>query len=731
MTTRIAFKKTTIAALMGITSSVYSIHSTANANDFAFEEVLVTAQKKGSAERLQEVPIAISAFSGKQIDALFAETINDIGKTAPNVGLQEVGTYPGIANFSVRGMGLASSLASDEPTVGTIVDGMYLGVNFGVTLDTFDLEAVEILRGPQGTLFGRNVTGGAVVIRTRKPADEFGFRAKVTAGSDSRQDVAISVEGGLSDSLAAKLVVSNNDREGTYNNINTAARDDKIGDRKSTVVRPKLLWTPFDSVEVILTAEHGEVTGDGASTRNLDKPGTLTNNPFLPFLAYTSPKDERDLDHNFEGETDLEWNQLINEVNWDVGGGTVTSITGWRDIDVTSSTDADGTPFTLAHITVGVEQDQFSQELRFASTAFNEFIDYTAGVYYFNQDVEATETRDLTVVNLVVPTVPAIIAGLGISDHWSAAAFTQVEFNFSDALTGTLGLRYGVEEKDAQIAPFGFCAPFSKNCVIALNDSERWENLSPKLGLSFRVSDDILVYTSLTRGFRSGGFSFRQANAYDDEVVDAFEAGFKSDLLDKRLRINGAVFYNKFDDVQRTVLHPITAAQNVLNAAKMTISGAEIDLLASLTDELVITASAGYLDASYDEFNGLDLTGDGIPDPELAKGLKVERAPRWTTSLGVLYDTNLGDLGDLSWRASYSFTDERPVNTNNSAVHEPYELYDASVTWTGQSEHFSVSLFGKNLGDEVYADTGADTFIGRQDYLQPGRTWGLEVSYEY
>ncbi len=315
------------------------------------EEIVTTARKRSEAEIAQEVPIAVSVFGADQLDALFVKKLDDLSHLMPNVQLEAVGTFPGVQNFSIRGQGINSSIPSVDPTVGVFVDGLYRGMTYGVVIDTFDLESVEVLRGPQGLLFGRNVTGGAVVLRNQRPSGEFGTRFRVGGTDEEQVNIAAAIEGSLAeDKLAAKLVVYYDDDKGYFNNVNqtftgpqvgpfpiapapypgqtfymrSANTTSQVGALETTLVRSSFLWTPTDNTDVFLSVEIGKTEGDGAVWTNItqQRNGDIAN--------FTTSADEI-------GFTDMAWTQVVLEINIaEIGNSTLTNILGTRDVDARS-----------------------------------------------------------------------------------------------------------------------------------------------------------------------------------------------------------------------------------------------------------------------------------------------------------------------------------------------------------------------------------------------------------
>lgn len=687
------------------------------------EEILVYGTKKNRAEELQDVPIAVSAFNESQLDARQLITIEDLSFSSPNVSLDQVGTTPGVQNFSIRGLGLVSSIPSVDPTVGLFMDGIYLGVSAGVVVDTFDLESVEILRGPQGLLFGRNVTGGAVLLRSKRPTGEFGAKAKLSYETGPQYTVSASVEGALvDDKLSGKISVYHKDDDGYFDNIADPARD--IGAQETIMVRPTLVFTPTDGLDVTAIYEHGSLDGDGAvPQRALDPNPSVTSDNL--FAEVDTP-----------GSVDIKWNQFTLEANWDVGPGTLTNIFGYRDLDQEGRSDVDASPLPLFTGDLFVEQDQISNELRY----FGEFTDQlsaTMGLYYFEQDVLYRENRFLA--------FGTIIGGLGGDQtHKNYGAFLNIDYNVTDALTLTVGARYTDEKKNANVSRFGLCDVVTNQCAPDFTDSESWSNVSPKIGLQWQATDEALVYAHWTKGFRSGGYNFRttvpqifDAGPTDEEKQDSFEVGFKSSWMDRKLVLNGALFWNDLKDLQRelNVANPIVGVvQGLRNTADATIKGFEFDLVALPVSQFAINASVGYLDDEYDDIR-FDLTGDGVIN-QADFDLSIVRLPEWTYNIGATFDQELGNLGLLSLRGEYSYRDDTFFTDNNVGTLPSYNVFNASLSLISFDEQWTVTFYGKNLSDEAILQQNTTLPFGafgapRLSTLAEGRRWGVELKFQY
>lgn len=723
-----------LAASIGFAVAATASTSTlaAGAAAVMMEEIQVMARKKSAAESAQDVPLAMTAYGGEQLDAMFVQDLTDMSYSAPNVQLEEVGTIPGVQNFTIRGQGINSSIPSVDPTVGTFIDGVYLGVTYGAVIDMFDLESVEILRGPQGLLFGRNVTGGAVSLRTSRPDGEFGFRVRSQITDHDRINLAGSVEGTLiEDKLFAKVVAYYDDDDGYFDRDDSPAvsgafyhdaaegRSD-YGAMRTRFLRPTFVLQATEDLELTLIAETGDSKGDAAPWANK----TAQDNGSLD--AFTTTLDEA-------GETDMEWDQVTFEANWDVGfgDGTVTNILGWRQVDSFSVPDVDGTATPIFTVPANTHQDQISNELRYAGTFLDGKLDLTTGLYYFEQDVEYREGRQIA--------GGAVKVALGGDmDHKTWGVFVNNDYHVTDEFTLTAGLRYTREEKDARVisgnlAGTGGCEDLV-TFQCAFDDLEdTWTNWTPKIGFNWDVTENAQIYGFYTKGFRSGGVNFRNgrpdlidAGPTKEEAQQSIEFGIKSEWLDNRLRVNASYFYNVIDDMQRelNLSDPnIIVLQATINAGDAKIQGVEVDFIALLSDNFSLNGSFGYTEGRYTD-----------KDPEYLAytGTDLPRLSPWTASLGATYDLDLGDAGFMTFSANYAFRDQAAYNDSNTEYFRQQHEASASVNYTTVDDHWKVSLFGKNLNNESrYGNLTSIAGAFTAGPMQKGREYGLEVEYRY
>ena len=732
-------------ALASAAVVVFSLPNIAQAQAGAagalLDEIVTTARKRSEAEAVQDVPIAVTAFGAVQLDALFVKKIDDLSYMMPNVQLESVGTFPGVQNFSIRGQGINSSIPSVDPTVGVFVDGLYMGTTYGVVIDTFDLESVEVLRGPQGLLFGRNVTGGAVVLRNARPNGEFGTRVRAGVTDSEEYNVAVALEGSLvEDKLAGKIVAYYSDDKGYFKNINQTYTGPQVGpfpiaparyptqafyiqaatDRvdvgamTTKLIRPTLVWTPSDSVDVTLSVEQGESKGDGAAWTSvtLQRAGTLPD--------FSTSADEI-------GFTDMRWSQVMLEANiGEVGSGTLTNIAGYRRVKAASATDVDGIYFPLFTVPGNTAQMQWSNELRWSGNVMDNW-EATAGIYYFTQDIEYREGRYIQA---------AITRALGGDmSARNVGVFWNNDFHIIDTFSMSVGLRYTDESKSAQIISGvgGGCEDVVTFDCNFDNLSGDWSNVTPKIGFQWHLNDSSQVYSFWSKGFRSGGFNFRNAKPNvippgptEEEENTTIEIGIKTEFADGRMRLNAALFHNEIEGMQRELNMGdphVIVLQGTINAGDVTIKGLEIDFVGLITDNFSINASYGYQDGEYDSVN---------PDFAIFLGPDLPRLAPSNYSVGLSLDIPMGGAGLMNLATNYSFREEHPYNDSNTEIYEDQKRLNASANWFMANDKWQISLFGKNLTDEAnWGNLTSISGIYTAGPMKPGREIGLEANYRY
>ncbi len=717
------------------------------------EEVVVTARKRE--EGAQEVPLSVTAFNADQLEALKVRDLTGLRVGMPNVALEDIGTTRGTANFSIRGLGINSSIPSIDPAVGVFVNGVYLGVNNGIIFDLFDLESIEVLRGPQGTLFGRNVTGGAILMNTQKPGEE--LEATLRYAVDTGDDGGINsyymgaVGGPITDTLGARLVLYYNDDDGKFEN---QFNGDDFGEVEQKMARGTVVWTPTDTTEIKLVYEYNDIEGQGPAAQ------THTNGSGVPGAFVNFDRDDFDFSIDEEGSQDNDTDFFVAQIDQaiDFGNGNITGIFGYRDSEGETVSDIDGQPVWIFHAPAWLEAEQTSFELRYNGTFFDERANITVGGLYFDNDMDYHERRQLLGLDANgnpapkpdVVVVGAQFDGGGEYEVETYTAFAQVDYDLNEQWTLTAGINYSSEDKDVQIKSLSNLGAECNivegpACPYDFIDDDSWDNWAPKLGATYHIDDRQRVYTHWTRGYRSGGYNLRNTSfdpndtpgPFDEEEVNNFEIGYKS--THSWGRLNAAVFYNEIDDMQREINlpGPIGVIQLVRNTADATIMGIEVDGTFSVGENTLLLANFGYIDAEYDDVS-FDLNGDGVVDGQ-DEDLDIPRAPELSWAVGVTHDVEIGSWGYMTGRINYSYRDDMAFTDNNLGFIDDLEMLDAGLDFYSNDGRWILSLYGRNLLDE--ANHGGDTQLpdtiggvptgGTFSPLTFGVRYGAEVTYNF
>ncbi|MCF6263008.1 MAG: TonB-dependent receptor [Xanthomonadales bacterium] len=712
------------------------------------EEVIVTARKRE--ESANEVPLAVTAYGSQQLEALKIRDLKGLSVAMPNVAMDDIGTIRSTANFSIRGLGINSSIPSIDPTVGVFIDGVYMGQNTGIILDMFDIQSVEVLRGPQGTLFGRNVTGGAVLVNTKGPTNEFEASARIAVDGNPSGEGGLnkyymaSMSGPLGDSLGFRFSAYQNDDDGWFVNL---ANNEDFGKAKTTIFRPVISWDVNDNIDMTLRWERMRSEGQGPASQ------THINGSGVPGFFANFERDSFEFAIDEEGFSDLENDLVTFQINWDVGfgDGTITNIFGWKDFSAVGASDIDSQPVWLFHAEFWNYQEQFSNELRYNGNFGKATV--TTGVFWFTNEINYHERRNL--LGIATGGVAPALTQDGGGDYTvdSLAWFASVDYQLTDNWVINTGIRYTDEDKSANIASLirnvnSPCNVTLGTCAFDFVDDNNWGAWSGKLGATYIISDDRLLYGHITRAHRSGGYNLRNTaidtvnlgpGPFDQETVDNIEFGYKTGL-GGRGQLNAAVFYNQIDDMQREInlSDPVVGlVQVVRNTADATIFGFEVDTTYAVTDNLVLLASLGYIDPSYKSVQ-FDLNGDGVID-EADRGLSLPRAAQWTYSIGVNHILDFSNGSALSSRVSYAFRDRSAYTDNNLGFLLSQTILNAGLDFSTANRDWMFSLYGRNLLNSV--NHGGDTQLpsvlgpvpvgGTFAPLAKGRVTGVEVTYRF
>lgn len=692
------------------------------------EEVVVTARKRQ--ENLQDMAQSVSALDQKSIERNFAFNITQLSNVSPNLIIDDTNQGPGgVASIYIRGIGVAEVEKSFEPAVGVVIDGVYIGTMSGALAKSLDVQSIEVLRGPQGTLFGKNAIGGIIKIDRTKPTGEFG--GKVRLGYDNYEtwttDAVLNF--GLTDNIAVKLTgARHNQQKGYYNNLTTGRNDGK-NDYKSWGW--DVLYTPTENLSLRYIFQRERTDQDTPPLLNLAQPDQLF------CVAYNQcakslhdPQGGSRYKVLQQGHNTANFNADTHTIqaHWDLGSKyAIDYVFGYRDTDENAYQDWDATPLLLYETTRPSKYKQVSNELRLTKTS-SDMWNYTVGIYRWNSryNIHLNSFIGFAVPNTIID-VPQFVTETDKS--W--AGFFEGDLKFSEKWTLTLGGRYTREEKSQ-----GVNDPSIQNLNNPTDHS--WDRFTPKVALKYYFNDSAMMYTLFSTGFRSGGYNGRATTPigltahYNPESVKNLEIGGKTEWFDHRLRLNADGFYTLYDDKQEEVHLPTTIGTGqetvIKNAATAILYGVEVELLAMPIDGLTIRGNVGYLHAEYDKFKG-DVNGDGIVTDNTH--LKLRHAPTYTGSLSATYDWNLGP-GEAWVRGAWQYIGAEEVTFLNDpqAHNKRQNLVSASINYKYKNAQFSI--YGHNLLKDDAYQIGYNV-AGLWTYAAPRapRTYGVQLTYSF
>lgn len=722
------------------------------------EEIVVTAQKR--AENLQEVPIAVSAFSAAMLETQYQRDIGDLTGRVPSLMISPSPSGPGAANVSLRGIFFQEIEKSFEPGVGVVLDGVYLSTSTGQLLQSFDFEQIEVLRGPQGTLFGKNTTGGALNVTRTRPDPAGGFKGKVrgTVGSFGRTDLEAVVSIPLiADRLAVKIGAFSLNDSGSWKNITL---DEKVVEKDYQALTVALRATPNSDLDLQLTYDHvdddsdlpGLISRFSPALRATGSPGLFNGadrpcfNDFMPGICDRStPRNETR--QNFRGQASYDLDAITFNGRYDFGSMVLAAVSGYRDSTEWALNDGDAIEYDLFRTWRPQKFHQFSQEVRIESDLEGP-LSFVAGVYYFKSNYELRQSTylDLAALQNIPPGTLISRSSYGVEqDYESTALFLQGDYRLTDALTLTLGGRYTWDDKKIRFDNYAASTTFPSTGALTASTTRdaKWDEFTPRVALRYAFNPDLSMYASYSRGYNTGGFNGRAASAallgpYDPEIVKSVEVGVKSELFERRLRVNAAVYENRFSDKQEEVIVAIPVAPftgtTVSNAAKARYRGAELEFTAVPLDGLTVSGSVGYLKAKYLDFFASLRPGTPAVDNS---GLTLRRAPEWTASGSIDYQFPLG-IGEAGVNGSIRHISAFEMQAINDPLgHQPaHTLVDAALrySWIMGDVDLTATVFGKNLTNTtpntVYTTAGINSFVS---YVGEAlrRQWGFELQAKF
>ncbi len=708
------------------------------------EEVVVTARRRE--ESLKDVPVAVTAVSGERLAATGAVDITNLQQTTPNLTVQVArGSNSTLISF-IRGVGQQDPLWGFEPGVGLYIDDVYVARPQAAVLDIFDVQRLEVLRGPQGTLYGRNTIGGAIKYVTAKIEGEPEIKLKGNLGSYNQRDLVASAKAKVNDYVGLGLTWATFNRDGFGKNLNTGAEH---YDKDVQAARATLEVTPSDSLFFRLS---GDIVTDRSNPRHGHRETPGLNFLGQPIPTATVLDDVYDTRAGSGDKNKVEARGVSLLGEWNATDTlTFKSISAYRAGETEGTIDFDNEPASLLDVPARYNDHQFTQEFQALYTG--EKLQGVVGLFYLNATAAGAFDTVVSQANLSIATA-------GHVDTKSYSAFADLSYDVTDQLKISLGGRYTEDKKTGQVYRqnyTGIKTPLFGNATAVpglirsnFTNSDTYKKFTPRVSVSYEVTSDINTYVSYSQGFKSGGFDMRadailtpsSVNGYQPEKVDSYEGGLKGYFFDRRLSLNTAVFYSKYKDQQITQQTPVGAsiASQVLNVGKSHIYGAELEGVASFTSNLSANFSLGYTKAEFDQYNALDLTVSPPVVRDFSAVRVFQNTPKWNGSMSLNWRQDLGDNGSItvipaaSYRSSFNMF-EIPSILDQSG----YWLVDASIVWKSQDEKYTVGLHGRNLAKEEYRIGGynfpqsAGVLFGNSvtAYYGPPRTVTLSVEAKF
>jgi iron complex outermembrane recepter protein len=682
------------------------------------DQIVVTAERRET--RLLETPLAVAAIPTQQLERQGIASLEDVQAVTPNL------TFGHFSNFSLvslRGIGTDFGTISAEPSVATFQDGVYQGASSAQTVPTFDLVRVEVLRGPQGTLYGRNSTGGAINFITRDPSFSNEGNAALVVGDYDRVTADLGLSGplGLNDTLAGRLSVRYDARGGYRDNDFLGVESDDLESRSAA---GSMLIRPNDDVSFILRGDYTNRDSAQPYERIDDSLGfnTILGGAFTP-----DPSETTHFRNNVATETNAEVWGTSATATFDFNGTTLRSISAYRENNVSSAEDWDGSDGDILRIDFNDTAEQFTQEFNLFGTAGA--LDWLLGAFYY--DAYGTTFFDASGGVLPAFFGANTLTYAAEQDSQSVAVFGQATYALTDRLNVTGGLRYTRDEKTMDQG-------ILINHVIDIcgtTTEESWNALTGTLSVDYHLTPDAIVYGRFARGYKAGGINAGEcADAFDPEYLDAFEAGVRGTIFDRSLSGAITAFYYDYQDIQFTTFGTTTAT--VDNVGGATVAGIELEYnyRPAFADGLRIDGSVSYLHSEYDDQLVMDpfLTG-----PYQIGGNQLIRAPEWRANMGIEYEFGFTSNSDLTVRAETSYSDRYYHDLFNgkallqAATEEPsYTISNLRLIWSARDRDLEVQLFVDNIEDHQYAYrrfVGA-SFGGITGQFSPPRTFGIRFS---
>ncbi len=782
-------------ATLTATGGVYA-QATGGAASGLLEEVTVYATRRAS--NLQDTSAAVSAYSSDRLATLSVESVADLSLLTPGL---EIATYQGDTSIFVRGIGTPTIIAGADSSTATYIDGAYVSRPAAIGPAFFDVQSVEVLRGPQGTLYGRNATGGAVIIATRGPGDEAEGNVGLILGNENRVKLNAAYGGPITPNLGARIAFQMEQRDGFTKAIRPDGSTDDIEDKQDFSLRGHVRWDINERASLSLIGDYYEAD-DKAAAFHFASTGyaeefdnwysTREGSQTQAYFGYrngatVSQRGSRNLHTDADFDNQLEvWN-LTARLDWQFDAFDLAVIGNYRDTQPSLRNEFDSSDARVITYARAEDHWQRSIDFQFSSNGSGPF-SWIAGANLFQEDntisndifgnfwepVLLAGFADLMAAG-VIPTFPLALPESdlcctlhlnGDQETEAYAIYFEGAYELNEYWTIKAGGRQSWEERDGvqrfeltlagdRFAPNTVFFPDSVSedrgavpdplglVVGPVDGPEDFDSFTPMFTVEYRPSDEHMLYALAQKGFKSGGYNIGsgQLGAYKEEDIWSYELGAKSELFDRRVRLNSALFFYQYENLQAQ--DSVSNQPIIRNVGEAEVLGAEVEFLAQLNDAWLIDGSVTYLDA---EFTEGELTEPLRPAPATQApgsvvrdldGLRLTRAPEWKAHLGVQFQHNLEALGTLTARVDYAWQDKVYYTVFNidAASQDSYGVTNARLTLESEDMTWSVSAFGKNLSDETYFTNqiltgtvyGAE-FVGS---LAPPRTYGVEATYRF
>lgn len=725
---RLALLATTAALLPATALAQAPAPAAAATEDTGIQDIIVTAQKRAS--NVQDTALAITAVGGTDLRARGIASLESLAPSLPNVNF---GKNVGFARIAIRGLGLDTTVIGQEGRVAYHTDGVYISRPTAAIATFFDVNRVEVVRGPQGTLYGRNATAGAINVVTNDPEQDFGGYGKLTVGNYGLISTEGAMTGAVTDTLSARFAFQTVNRGGYGRNFNL---NQDIDDEKSFGVRAKLKFKPSANFDITLSGDYSH-EDDHAFVYHYLGAGNPAVTPLGQALGGTVPANPRDTVADVPQINVRQFYGLGAIANLDLGFATLTSVTGYRHSHTDYRSEADGTDIVTATFHIEERASQFSQELRLAGDVSR--LKYLIGGYYFSENIYGNNAF----TPLRRPAPPFGFAqGVdfrGDSTTRASAIFGQLDYEIIDGLTLSAGARYshekrGIDHKGMQdlATPYNPAVPFVYTQFQVASQSVN--SFTPRLGIEYKATRDILFYATYAKGFKSGGFN---NNAFgtplDPEKLTDYEGGVKAEFFDHKLRANIAAFYYDYTNLQ---LQKILGSVAIpLNAGRATVKGIEAEITMRPVPNFELSGNFSHLSSRIRDFSTSDASRPTL-GVIVIDGNRLPQSPRYTVNLAAAYTAET-PIGDFTLRGEMNYTDDIFFSFYNrpDVAQQAYTKFNAFLNFKSQTSGLTASLFIRNIAnkrtissEQVSAGFSRFPIVGAFD---PPRTFGGSIGITF